>query len=130
MVRCTIAARKAAAMFSDPDVVLVNELNFDTEVRRSKLPVFLDASTEWCPPCRVAAPVVVDLARRYRGRLKVVALDGDESPTLAAELGIRGFPTFIGIVGGQVIARRAGFAGKKPLEGFAEEIAACPSPSR
>ena len=114
-------------MFTDPDVVHVNELNFDAEVRQSTLPVFLDASTEWCPPCRVAAPVVVELARRYRGRLKVVALDGDESPNLAAELGVRGFPTFIGIVRGQVIACRAGFAGKRLLDGLAEEIASSQS---
>jgi thioredoxin 1 len=111
-------------MFSDPEVVPVNELNFDAEVRKSALPVFVDVSTEWCAPCRVAVPVVVELARRHRGRLKVVALDGDESPNLAAELGVRGFPTFLGIVGGQVVCRRAGFAGKKPLDALAAELLA------
>jgi thioredoxin 1 len=109
-------------MFADPDVVHVNELNFDDEVRNSALPVFLDASTEWCGPCRVAAPVVVELARRHRGRLKVVTIDGDESPNLAAELGVRGFPTFLGIVGGRVVSRRAGFGGKRPLEALADEL--------
>ncbi len=109
-------------MVSDPDVVPVNELNFDDEVRKSPLPVFVDVSTAWCPPCRVAAPVVVELAKRHRGRLKVVAIDGDESPRLAAELGVRGFPTFLGVVGGRVVSRRAGFAGKAALVTLSDEL--------
>ena len=116
-------------MFSDPDVLHVNEISYAEEVQRSALPVLIDVSTEWCPPCRVAAPVVVDLARRYRGRVKVIAIDGDESPRLAAELGVRGFPTFLGIVNGEVVARRAGFGGKGPLESLAAELAASARPA-
>ena len=38
---------------------------------------------------------VVELAKKHQGRLKVVAIDGDESPDLTAELAVRGFPTFV-----------------------------------
>jgi thioredoxin-like negative regulator of GroEL len=111
-------------MISDPDVVHVDEFSFADEVQSSELPVFIDVSTEWCGPCRVAAPAVVELARRYRGRLKVVAIDGDASPRLTAELGVRGFPTFLGVVGGRVVSRRAGFGGKGPLDALASELIA------
>jgi hypothetical protein len=56
--------------------------------------------------------------------LKVVAIDGDECPDLVAKLGVRGFPTFLGVVRGSVVRSRAGFAGKKALEAFGEEISA------
>ena len=113
-------------MINDPAVVPVNEINFDDEVLKSKVPVLIDVSTEWCGPCRMAAPVVVELAKRHQGALKVVAIDGDESPGLTAKLGVRGFPTFLGVVGGQVVSRRAGFGGKGPLAALADELIAAP----
>ena len=111
-------------MINDPAVTFVNELNFDDEVRNSKVPVLIDVSTRWCAPCRVAAPLVVELAKRHQGALKVVAIDGDECPHLTGELGVRGFPTFLGVVAGCVVSRRVGFGGKAPLAALAEELLA------
>lgn len=100
---------------NSPLVLPVNEMSFEKEVLRSPLPVLIDVSTEWCAPCRMAAPVVAELAREHEGRLKVVAIDGDESPELVARLGVRAFPTFLGYVTGVRIESQAGFAGKKKL---------------
>src|SRR5687767_9308018 len=97
-------------------LVRVNDMNFVEEVRGSPLPVLIDVSASWCAPCRAAAPVVAELARRHSGALKVVEVDGGESIALVTELGVRGFPTFLGVVGGEVVERRAGFAGAKALE--------------
>jgi thioredoxin 1 len=101
-----------------PSVRVVTELDFDDEVLRAELPVFVDVSAEWCAPCKVAAPVVAALAARHAGALKVVEIDGCASPELAARLGGRGFPTVIGV------DQRLGFAGAKPLEALAETILA------
>ncbi|MGC4091147.1 MAG: thioredoxin family protein [Polyangiaceae bacterium] len=103
-------------------VTFVNELNFETEVLGSKLPVLIDVSATWCGPCKLARPVVADLATTHQGALKVVEIDGDESPELVARLGVRGFPTFLGVVGGQIVDRRAGFGGKRPLEEMANAL--------
>ena len=102
--------------------VLVNNLSFAHEVLKCDLPVLIDVSTEWCPPCRAAAPVVAELALRHAGRLKVVMLDGDECAELVATLGVRGFPTFLGVCQGEIVARQAGFGGKRGLEAFAEQL--------
>jgi len=103
-------------------LVPVDEQNFENEVLRSPLPVLIDVSTAWCGPCRTAAPVVVELARQHEGRLKVVAIDGDESPELVARLGVRGFPTFLGYVNGRRVESQAGFAGKKKLAELSERL--------
>jgi thioredoxin 1 len=100
----------------------VSDHNYADEVERSELPVFIDVSAEWCPPCKAAAPVVEEIAKSKAGKLKVVAIDGGDSPELVARLGVRGFPTFLGVVRGEVVFRRAGFAGKRALEAFSEEI--------
>jgi thioredoxin 1 len=109
---------------SQSGVVPVNEINFEDEVLKSELPVFIDVSAAWCGPCKAAAPIVEAIARTAAGRLKVVVIDGGECPDLVAKLGVRGFPTFLGVVGGSVVRSRAGFAGKKALEAFSEEVSA------
>ena len=100
--------------------VSVNSLSFAQEVLKSELPVLIDVSTEWCPPCKAAAPVVAELARRLAGRLKVVMIDGDECAELVATLGVRGFPTFLGVRDGEIVARQAGFGGRRGLETLAD----------
>lgn len=107
----------------------INNLSFAHEVLKSDLPVLVEVSTEWCPPCKAAAPIVAELAKRHAGRLKVVMLDGDQAPELVATLGVRGFPTFLGLRDGEILARQAGFAGKRGLEAFVEAlVAAQPAP--
>lgn len=102
----------------------VNGLTFAAEVLKSDIPVLIDVTAEWCPPCKAAAPFIAELAKRHAGRLKVVVIDGDESPELVATLGVRGFPTFLGVRGAEIVARQAGFGGKRGLEAFAEGLLA------
>ncbi|HVY28093.1 MAG TPA: thioredoxin family protein [Polyangiaceae bacterium] len=100
----------------------VNSLSFDREVLQSELPVLVDVTADWCPPCKAAAPVIEDLAREHAGRLKVVVLDGGEAADLVATLGVRGFPTFLGVRRGTIVARQAGFGGRRGLERLAETL--------
>ncbi|HET9932859.1 MAG TPA: thioredoxin family protein [Polyangiaceae bacterium] len=104
------------------DIIPVNALNFESEVLKANIPVLIDVSATWCAPCKAARPVIAELAQRNRGALKVVEIDGDESPDLVAGLGVRGFPTFLGVREGKVVERRAGFGGKRPLEELAARL--------
>lgn len=104
--------------------VPVNGLSFAQEVLHSDVPVLIDVWAEWCPPCKAAAPILVELAARHSGRLKVVAIDGGEAADLVATLGVRGFPTFIGVRNGEIVLRQAGFGGRKNLETLAESLLA------
>jgi hypothetical protein len=56
--------------------------------------------------------------------LKVVVIDGEEASDLVATLGVRGFPTFLGFRRGEIVARQAGFGGKRGLEALAEGLLA------
>jgi thioredoxin 1 len=102
----------------------VNGLSFAHEVLESDLPVLIDVTAEWCPPCKLAAPILAELAQRHAGRLKVVVIDGEEASDLVATLGVRGFPTFLGFRRGEIVARQAGFGGKRGLEALAEGLLA------
>lgn len=100
----------------------VNGLSFVTEVLKSELPVFVEVSAEWCPPCKLAAPILADLAERHAGKLKVVMIDGEEAADLVATLGVRGFPTFLAFKGSEIVARQAGFGGRRGLEALVDQL--------
>lgn len=103
----------------EPDVHVslqpVNALDFEHQVLQSPVPVFVDFTTSWCPPCRVLLPILRQLAAEGAGRFKVVTVDGDESPDLAARFGVRGFPTVIAFIDGREVGRQLGVARPQKL---------------
>jgi thioredoxin 1 len=64
---------------------------FDAEVLQSAVPVVVDFWAAWCGPCRMIAPELEALAAE-RPDLKVVKVDVDANPHVAARYGIQGIP--------------------------------------
>lgn len=100
---------------SGDKVITVNDINFDSEVLKSEIPVLVDFSATWCQPCRAIAPLVNQLAGEYEGRVKVTAIDIDESPATAQKYQIRGVPTLLVIKGGKVVGTQVGAAPKTKI---------------
>lgn len=100
---------------SGEKVIPVNDLNFQAEVLDSAIPVLVDFSATWCQPCRAIAPFVNQLAGEYEGRVKVTAIDIDESPATAQKYQIRGVPTLLMIKGGKVVGQQVGAAAKTKI---------------
>lgn len=71
----------------------VSESRFQTEVAESSLPVVVDFYATWCPPCKMLAPVLDRLADQFEGRVKIVKVNVDDEPGLAATHAISGVPT-------------------------------------
>jgi thioredoxin 1 len=103
------------------NVTPVNDLNFESEVVKSDVPVLVDFTATWCGPCRQIAPLVDQLADEYEGKAKVVKLDIDESPETARRFGIRGVPTILVFKGGEVVQQQVGMAPKTVLAGLIDK---------
>ena len=97
------------------NVLEINDLNFETEVLKSKEPFLLDFSATWCGPCKVLSPIVDKLADEYQGKVRVGKLDIDDSPGVTTKFGIRGVPTVLIFKAGQESGRHVGVTNKETL---------------
>lgn len=58
-------------------------------------PCIIDFWATWCPPCKVIAPILEDLAKEYKGQLYIYKVDVDKEQELAAAFGIQSIPTLL-----------------------------------
>ena len=88
----------------------VGETDFNEAVLASDTPVIVDFWAEWCGPCRLVHPELEKISTEYEGKVKVVRLNIDESPTIAQKYGVMSIPTIAlfrdGDVAAQVIGAR------------------------
>ena len=86
----------------------VSEATFGQEVLSANEPVLVDFWAEWCGPCRAIAPVLDELSTELDGKVKIVKLNVDENPAIAAQYGVRSIPTMILFKGGQAADMKIG----------------------
>jgi thioredoxin 1 len=75
-------------------------------VGNGKLTV-VDAFAEWCPPCKMIAPHIHELAKGHPN-VNFVKFDVDQSAELSRKFNIEAMPTFIFIKGGAEVDRVRG----------------------
>lgn len=93
----------------------VTDATFEREVMQSTLPVLIDFVADWCQPCKQQAPIVEEVAQELEGKLKVVQVDVDRSPQVAAAFGIRSIPMLVVIADGQIAGGQAGLTPKEAI---------------
>jgi thioredoxin 1 len=84
---------------------------FEADVLESELPVVVDFSAVWCPPCKMLAPVLDRLAAEYQGKVTVGEIDVDENQDIAIRYGVMAMPTLGLFRGGKMIDRMVGYPG-------------------
>ena len=89
---------------------------FDQEVLQSETPVLVDFWGEWCGPCHAVSPVLERIADERADELKLVKVNIDTEPTLAARYGIASVPTMILFKDGEPAAAAIGAQPKGALE--------------
>jgi thioredoxin 2 len=92
-----------------PWIAEVDAGTFDAAVK-ADMPVMVDFWAPWCAPCRMVTPAVEALARNRAGSLKVVKLNIDTAPDLAARYDVQGIPLLLLMQEGREVNRLVGAA--------------------
>ncbi|MDQ0318242.1 thioredoxin 1 [Pararhizobium capsulatum DSM 1112] len=98
--------------------VKVDTSNFQDEVLNAAEPVIVDFWAEWCGPCKMIAPSLEEISNELAGKVKVVKLNIDENPELAAQYGVRSIPTLAMFKAGEVADIKVGAAPKTALSSW------------
>ncbi len=98
------------------DVVTLQDATFEKEVLKSDVPVLVDFWAVWCGPCKAIAPAVEELAKQYKGKVKIAKMDVDEHQQVPQQFGIRSIPTLLLFKGGRVVDTIVGAVPKSKLE--------------
>ena len=92
----------------------VNYENFREEVLNSEKPVLLDFWAPWCGPCRMVSPILEEIAQE-RPDIKVVKVNVDEQPQLAAQFGVMSIPALMVVKDGKVVNQAVGARPKNAI---------------
>lgn len=90
--------------------------NFEQLVTDSDVPVLVDFWATWCGPCRMMSPVIEELEKEYKGKIKVGKVNVDEQPELSARFRIMSIPTLIYFENGEVKETLIGFRPKEEIK--------------
>lgn len=88
--------------------------SFGDIINREK-PVLIDFYADWCGPCKAMNPILKDVAKQVGKKATIIKIDVDKYAKLAAELGVRGVPTFMIYQKGQQKWSKAGMQSANSL---------------
>jgi len=94
----------------------VTDATFEKDVLKASGPVVVDFWAEWCGPCRMIAPALEEISNSLNGKVKIVKLNVDKNPGIAAKYGIMSIPTLMLFKDGQLASRQIGAQPKQKLE--------------
>jgi len=106
---------RADAVIKAAGVTEVTDGDFEAEVIGAELPVLVEFTADWCPPCRQMSPVLSDLAAEESDRIKVVQLDVDTNPATTLAYGVLSMPTFMVFRSGEPVRSMVGARSKRRL---------------
>ena len=95
--------------------IKVTDATFNETVQSHPL-VVIDCWAAWCGPCRMIAPIIEELARKYAGRVVFGKLDVDKNRAVSMQYHIVSIPTMMVFSHGKLVDSIIGALPKPVLE--------------
>ena len=98
-------------------IIELTDDNFKPSIEKGI--VLVDFWASWCAPCNIIAPVIEEIAKEYKDKIKVGKLNVDSNQMTAADFGIVSIPTLLLFKEGREEAR---IVGAVPKDRIREKI--------
>ena len=94
--------------------------NFDSIIQKYPL-VMIDCWSEWCAPCKMIAPIIGELAKKYRGKTVFGKLDVSTNMITARKFNVMAIPNLLIFKNGKLVDRIIGVQPMPILESRLKE---------
>ena len=93
------------------------------ELIASEKPILIDFFATWCGPCKTLSPTLQQLAQEEGEKIRIVKIDIDQNPKLAAKYRVSGVPTLILFKKSELKWRQSGVLSLPQLKAIVEKFA-------
>jgi putative thioredoxin len=118
-------AKPAAAKAAPAGAIRDGDANsFANDVIKASMtmPVIVDFWAPWCGPCKTLTPLLERLVQQAADRVRLVKINIDQNPDLAAQLRIQSVPTIYAFVGGRPVDAFVGAQPESKVRAFIERL--------
>ncbi len=82
----------------------------------------IDFYADWCQPCKMLAPILEDIAKKYEGKIDVYKVNTESEQEISASFGIRSIPSLLFVPMGESPQMAAGMLDEKALKSVITDV--------
>jgi len=88
--------------------------NFNQLINEDK-PVLVDFHAEWCGPCKMLNPIIKEVSKAVKGKVRIIKIDVDKNKAIAQRFQVQGVPTLALFKNGKVVWKESGMKTKQQI---------------